>query len=436
MAKKGIEALREYINHEAGSESALQEAVIAASKILRKYPKKHESLIKDVCAQVERIDEPESKAALIWILGEFAEKIEKPHEILQRFIDSFADETTFVCLQVITAAVKMYIKNDEIEELVMNVLRLATEESDNPDLRDRGYIYWRMLYKDPTATRDVVLAKRPEYFEDLTKMMSAEVRDIFDDASVEKKQYKMPEIEEHKGDDEIEVEEEPQEEEPKKKEKKKKKDKKDKKEKNNDNEEKNNIEEEEVISTTTKPSTDIDDILGLGGSGEPAPSNDAAFDPLADIFGPSTSSNGVGASSTSAAPAWDAGDLLGGALGTPVSSVSPTATFVKPKWSEVLSPGTAGQGGSSGLKINGRFYRDASQIKLELEITNTTSSMISDFEIMLNKNSFGITPGTLSVVPISGGSTFNTTVTCSINPSNADQKNPPTCPYMVQTAIK
>lgn len=48
VAKKGIEALREYITHESGSESALQEAVIAASKILRKYPKKHESLIKDV----------------------------------------------------------------------------------------------------------------------------------------------------------------------------------------------------------------------------------------------------------------------------------------------------------------------------------------------------------------------------------------------------
>ena len=48
IAKKGVEALREHINHEGGSESALQEGVIVASNIFRKYPKKFESLIKDI----------------------------------------------------------------------------------------------------------------------------------------------------------------------------------------------------------------------------------------------------------------------------------------------------------------------------------------------------------------------------------------------------
>lgn len=38
---------------------------------------------------------------------------------------------------------------------------LATLESDNPDLRDRGYIYWRLLSTDPTAAKDVVLAEKP-----------------------------------------------------------------------------------------------------------------------------------------------------------------------------------------------------------------------------------------------------------------------------------
>jgi len=96
VAKKGVEALREHINHEGGSESALQEAVVVASKIFRKYPKKFETLIKDICAQMKRIDEPESKSAFIWILGEFAEKIEKVEDMLQYFIDGFADETTTV----------------------------------------------------------------------------------------------------------------------------------------------------------------------------------------------------------------------------------------------------------------------------------------------------------------------------------------------------
>jgi hypothetical protein len=35
------------------------------------------------------------------------------------------------------------------------------QDSDNPDLRDRGYIYWRLLLTDPAAARAVVLCEKP-----------------------------------------------------------------------------------------------------------------------------------------------------------------------------------------------------------------------------------------------------------------------------------
>jgi len=69
-----VEVLREHVNQDQGSDSPLQEAVIVASKILRKYPKKFEDLVKDIVAQQERIDEPESKSDFIWILGEYSKK--------------------------------------------------------------------------------------------------------------------------------------------------------------------------------------------------------------------------------------------------------------------------------------------------------------------------------------------------------------------------
>jgi vesicle coat complex subunit len=37
----------------------------------------------------------------------------------------------------------------------------VTEESENPDLRDRGFIYWRLLHTDPEVARKIVLAERP-----------------------------------------------------------------------------------------------------------------------------------------------------------------------------------------------------------------------------------------------------------------------------------
>lgn len=46
-----------------------------AKDILRKFPNKYDALIKDLSNKMEEFHEPESKASIIWILGEYAEKI-------------------------------------------------------------------------------------------------------------------------------------------------------------------------------------------------------------------------------------------------------------------------------------------------------------------------------------------------------------------------
>ena len=57
---------------------------------------------------------------------------------------------------------KLFLKRPtDTQELVQQVLSLATQDSDNPDLRDRGFIYWRLLSTDPAAAKDVVLAEKP-----------------------------------------------------------------------------------------------------------------------------------------------------------------------------------------------------------------------------------------------------------------------------------
>ena len=59
-------------------------------------------------------------------------------------------------------AVKLFLKRPtDTQELVQQVLALATQDSDNPDLRDRGFIYWRLLSTDPAAAKEVVLAEKP-----------------------------------------------------------------------------------------------------------------------------------------------------------------------------------------------------------------------------------------------------------------------------------
>ncbi|XP_076816069.1 AP-1 complex subunit beta-1-like [Clavelina lepadiformis] len=140
----------------------VQEAIVVIKDIFRKYPNKYESIIANLCENLDTLDEPEARASMIWIIGEYAERIDNADELLESFLEGFHDENTQVQLQLLTAIVKLFLKKPtETQELVQSVLSLATQDSDNPDLRDRGYIYWRLLSTDPAAAKDVVLAEKP-----------------------------------------------------------------------------------------------------------------------------------------------------------------------------------------------------------------------------------------------------------------------------------
>ena len=128
----------------------MQEAVIVAKDILRKFPNKFDSIIKDFCNKLQEFNEPESKSAIIWIIGEYAEKINEAEKLIDTFADTFLEDPIKVRLSLLTATVKLYLKKpDEGEDVIQRILKLSTEEADNPDLRDRAYIYWRMLSTSP-----------------------------------------------------------------------------------------------------------------------------------------------------------------------------------------------------------------------------------------------------------------------------------------------
>merc|ERR1719445_624224 len=140
----------------------VQESVVVIKDIFRRYPRQYERIIVTLCDNLEALNEPEAKASMIWIIGEYAERIVDAGDRLEHFIDSFEEEGAVVQLQLLTSTVKLFLKKpDKAKALVQRVLNLATECSDNPDLRDRGYVYWRLLSTDPTAARKVVLAERP-----------------------------------------------------------------------------------------------------------------------------------------------------------------------------------------------------------------------------------------------------------------------------------
>lgn len=76
-------------------------------------------------------------------------------------------------LALLTAAVKLFIYksgSESAKEIVHKVLKWATEDVDNPDLRDRGFMYWRMLAINPTVAGEIVLAEKPPITTDSDRM--------------------------------------------------------------------------------------------------------------------------------------------------------------------------------------------------------------------------------------------------------------------------
>ncbi|KAJ6326109.1 hypothetical protein OIU78_013241 [Salix suchowensis] len=63
---------------------------------------------------------------------------------------------------------KLFLKKptEGPQQMIQVVLNNATVETDNPDLRDRAYIYWRLLSTDPEAAKDIVLAEKPVISDD------------------------------------------------------------------------------------------------------------------------------------------------------------------------------------------------------------------------------------------------------------------------------
>ncbi|PWN28224.1 putative beta-adaptin [Jaminaea rosea] len=150
----------------------VQEAVVVIKDIFRKYPNRYEGAISTLCENLDSLDEPEARAAMVWIIGHYADRIENSDELLEDFLYSFLDEPAEVQLSLLTATVKLFLKKPAAggAELVPKVLKWATEDVENPDVRDRGFMYWRLLSTDPAAARDVVLAEKPAISTEVDRM--------------------------------------------------------------------------------------------------------------------------------------------------------------------------------------------------------------------------------------------------------------------------
>ncbi|KAL9636354.1 MAG: hypothetical protein Q9204_002296 [Flavoplaca sp. TL-2023a] len=160
-SEKCVNTLLDLINTKVNY--VVQEAIVVIKDIFRKYPG-YEGIIPTLCKCIDELDEPNARGSLIWIVGEYAEKISNAGDILAGFVDGFMEEFTQTQLQILTAVVKFFLKKPDqpqAQQLVQKIFQSATAENDNPDVRDRAYVYWRLLSSNPQIAQNVVLSHKP-----------------------------------------------------------------------------------------------------------------------------------------------------------------------------------------------------------------------------------------------------------------------------------
>lgn len=378
----------------------VQEAVVVIKDIFRKYPNRYESIIATLCENLEELDEPEAKASMVWIIGEYAERIDNADDLLESFLETFHDETAPVQLQLLTATVKLFLKQpDSTQDMVQRVLTMATEDSDNPDLRDRGYVYWRLLSSDPEAARAVVLSEKPEIADDTFTIDALLLEELMTHiATLSSIYHKPPEafvmkniaVTSEEQDDEVEEEE---------------------------------LGEEEKVDMGGAANTSL--------PAAPAPKAGGGNDllDLMDDYTP-TPPPAPAAAPVAAAPKPAGNDLLD-MFGASSPPTAPTATTAGPVKVKIVTP-EVGQG----VFMSAAMYKKNGQPVLDFDIGNSTAVAVQNLAIQFNKNSFGIAPVNPQItlpVPVANNSVSSFVLPLACTPQMVSPGDPS---LALQCAVK
>ncbi|QDZ20462.1 beta-4-adaptin [Chloropicon primus] len=414
-AQKCINVLLDLI--ETRVNYVVQEAVIVIKDIFRKYPNKYESIISTLCENLDTLDEPEAKASMVWIIGEYADRIDNADELLETFLETFPEETSPVQLQLLTATVKLFLKKptEKPQQMIQLVLSNATQETDNPDLRDRAYIYWRLLSTDPEAAKDVILSEKPIIADDTSALEPEMLDELMNNIGTLASVYqKLPDTFVARVRPMVQSA-------------------------SSFNPEADVVENGaagDVIAEQSAP-VDVPDLLGgLDGLNvsAPAPAGDApapsggAPDLMGDLLSLDVGGGAPAPAPAQAAPAQPAGgfDPFGlDSLSAPVSSMPVQQTELP-----VILAADKGKG----LEIRGKLERSGGQIVYNLSFRNTTAGVLDGLMIQFNKNSFGLLPGgALQVPALQPGSSGAAKLPINVNVQGA---NPAPARSALQVAIK
>ena len=421
-AQRCVETLVELVKTQVSF--VIQEAIIGLKDIFRRYPNTFEGAMTIINENLRTLDDPEAKAALIWIIGEYSDRIEGAENQLIKFIDNLKEEPYIIQINILDSATKTFLKcqSEESYNILNQVFDFCTKECENPDVRDRGYMYYRLMSIDPQLASKIIINEKPVINEDVSGFDDNLLAVLMDNLGTMATIYeKPPELfvkktkekyfdEDNEGEYEEsqfnlnEDEEIPREE--------KKTQKREKIEENNNNEnnqqKNNNIDLLDLgdFNTASNPPQNNQQNMNSGGG----------IDLLNDL-------NNI--------------DLGGGGMNNNMNNMNMGMNNVNVQRFVVIQENNPGVSNpNKGLEVEASVFNNNNNFFMSIVLKNKSAGMpINNFVIQFNNNPFGlsINPNCLSNINLMPGQTIENNILLNMNnPSQMPQPGQST----IQTGLR
>ncbi|XP_034649961.1 AP-3 complex subunit beta-2 [Drosophila subobscura] len=153
-------------NHD---EHVVAESVVVIKRLLQTKAAEHFEIITQMAKLIDYINVPAARAAIIWLIGEYNEKVPLiAPDVLRKMAKSFVDEQDVVKLQVLNLGVKLYLTNPQQTSLLCQYVFTLARYDTNYDVRDRARFLRQFIFPASGASsvltqsaRQVFLASKP-----------------------------------------------------------------------------------------------------------------------------------------------------------------------------------------------------------------------------------------------------------------------------------
>uniref|UniRef100_A0A251VLX7 Beta-adaptin-like protein n=1 Tax=Helianthus annuus TaxID=4232 RepID=A0A251VLX7_HELAN len=159
------------------------ETLVLVKDLLRKYPQwSHDCIAVIGNISSNNVQEPKAKAALIWMLGEYAQDMQDAPYALEGLVDEWEDEPSpEVRLHLLTAVMKCFFRRPPETQKALGSALAAGLADMHQDVHDRALFYYRLLQHNVSVANSVVNPTK-QAVSVFADTQSSEIKDrIFDE---------------------------------------------------------------------------------------------------------------------------------------------------------------------------------------------------------------------------------------------------------------